>query len=322
MRRISLILAVAMVFCADKALYAQQSVVKNINEYGKFDRWCVREVKESDIIGGKTKYLYEFFGNGDTVVTREPLVKPSSYLWRTNNVLANVAGVYKTNTTVFPEKRGDGYCARIETHVEEVVAFGINMQVVCQGAMLIGDLIEPIKNTKDPLGKVLYGVKFNGRPKALVYDYKADVGHTVVRGTGFSKLKTLDYPDYPEVCIILQKRWEDENGEIHALRVGTGYERIMKNAPQWVDGYSLEIKYGDITSSPAYKEYMGLQKDPSTAFHSLNSKGKNVAVTEEGWASPDVEPNFMVIKFLASCNEAFYGGVGNILWIDNVRLEM
>ncbi|MCM1501649.1 MAG: PCMD domain-containing protein [Bacteroidales bacterium] len=322
MRRITLFLAIVTLFCTEVTADAQQSVVDNINEYGKFDRWCVREVKESDIIGGKIKLLYEFFGNGETIATREPLVKPADYLWRTNNVLANVAGVYKTNTTVFPEKRGDGYCARIETHIEEVVALGINMQVVCQGGMLIGDLVEPIRNTKDPLAKVLYGVNFSGRPRALVYDYKAEVGHIVVKGTGFSKLKTLDYPDYPEICIILQKRWEDRDGNVHALRVGTGHERLMENVTQWVNGHELEVKYGDITSSPYYKEYMSLQTDPDTAYHAINSKGKNVAVVEEGWAGPGVEPNFLIIKFLASCNEAFYGGVGNILWIDNVRLEM
>ncbi|MCM1199503.1 MAG: hypothetical protein NC308_11500, partial [Clostridium sp.] len=135
-------------------------------------------------------------------------------------------------------------------------------------------------------------------------------------------LKTLDYPDYPEICIILQKRWEDRDGNVHALRVGTGHERLMENVTQWVNGHELEVKYGDITSSPYYKEYMSLQTDPDTAYHAINSKGKNVAVVEEGWAGPGVEPNFLIIKFLASCNEAFYGGVGNILWIDNVRLEM
>ena len=34
---------------------AQQSVVDAINEYGKFDKWCRREIKESAVIGGNTK---------------------------------------------------------------------------------------------------------------------------------------------------------------------------------------------------------------------------------------------------------------------------
>lgn len=321
MRRTILFLTFFICCALNLPVSAQMHVVDRINEYGKLDRWCVREVKESDILGGKTKYLYEFYGNGDTLVSRDPLVKPSYYLWRTNNVLACVAGIYKTNTTVFPEKRGDGYCARIETHIEDVEAFGIDMHVVCQGAFLLGDLIEPIKSTKDPMSKVIYGLSFTGRPKALVFDYKAEVGHRVVRGTGFSKLKTMDYPDYPEAVILLQKRWEDEDGNIHALRVGTGYERFTKNVPEWKNGHRIEVKYGDITSDPSYKDYMKLDTDPDRANHAFNRKGKNVPVIEEGWAPDGTEPNYLIVKFLASCQEAFYGGVGNILWLDNIRLD-
>lgn len=322
MRRTTLFLTACFFCVLNLPLNAQQGIVDKINEYGKLDRWSVREVRESDILGGKTKYLYEFYGNGDTLVSRNPLVKPDDYLWRTNNVLACVAGIYKTNTTVFPEKRGDGYCARIETHIEDVEALGIDMHVVCQGAFLLGDLIEPIKSTKDPMTKVVYGIPFTGFPKALVFDYKAEVGHTTVRGTGFSKLKTLDYPDYPEAVILLQKRWEDENGNLHALRVGTGYERFTVNVPEWKNGHRIEVHYGDITADPYYRDYMKLDTDPDRAYHAFNRKGKNVPVIEEGWAPQGTEPNYLIVKFLASCNDAFHGGVGNILWLDNIRLEM
>ena len=310
-------------FCVlNLPLSAQQSIVDKINEYGKLDRWSVREVRESDILGGKTKYLYEFYGNGDTLVSREPLVKPDDYLWRTNNVLACVAGIYKTNTTVFPERRGDGWCARIETHIEDVEALGINLHVVCQGAFLLGDLIEPIKSTKDPMTKVVYGIPFSGFPKALVFDYKAEVGHAVVRGTGFSNIKTLDRLDYPEAVILLQKRWEDEDGTLHALRVGTGQERFIRNVSKWENGHRIEVKYGDITSDPSYKSYMKLETDPDRAYHAFNCKGRNVPVIEEGWAPVGTEPNYLIVKFLASCDEAFHGGVGNVLWLDNISLEM
>jgi hypothetical protein len=304
---------------------AQESIVEQINSYGTFDRWCVREIKESGIIGGKTKYLYEFFGNPtDTLRTgKEPYVAPKGYPWRTNNVLAIVAGVVKTNNTVYPEKRGDGYCARIETHIEEVNAVGIiNMSVTCQGAMLIGKLPEPITGTKDPLSRVLYGVPFTGRPKALRMDLKADVGHEVVRGTGFSPLKNMGYPDYPEIIVILQKRWEEPDGSVHALRVGTAIQRIEENIPTWINDYEMKIEYGDITKKPFYKNYMGLKNNPATAYHALNSKGKNVIIKEDGWADPATEPTHMIILFLTSCGEAFYGGVGNTLWIDNVEVVM
>lgn len=304
--------------------FAQESVVKAINEVGRFDEWCVREVKESVLIGGQTKYLYEFYGDQDTLVTgKTPFRAPEGYLWRTNNVLAIVAGVVKTSNTVFPEKRGDGYCARIETHLEEVKALGIvNMDVTCQGALLVGVLPEPITTTKDPMSKVLYGIPFTGRPSAVRMDYKADVGHETVRGTGFSKLKPMGYPDYAEITVILQKRWEDEDGNVHALRVGTGIERIENDVPEWVNGHEVKIHYGDISGEPFYKDYMGLKTDEESAYHALNSDGENVIILEDGWAAPGTVPTHMMIHFISSCGKAFYGGVGNTLWVDNVEIVM
>ena len=212
---------------------AQQRVVDAINKYGTFDSWSMRQVKESGIIGGATKTLYEFYGNQETVFTgKTPFTAPEGYLWRTNNVLAIVAGVVKTNNTIFPEKRGSGYCARIETHIEEVKALGvINMDVTCQGALLLGVLPEPITTTKDPMAKVFYGIPFTGLPKAVSMDIKADVGHEVIRATGFSKLKAMGYPDFAEITVMLQKRWEDEDGVVHALRVGTAIWRISEDIP-------------------------------------------------------------------------------------------
>ncbi len=305
-------------------LNAQEDVVRAINEYGRFDDWSVRQVKESGLIGGNTKVLYEFYGDRDTTFTgKTPFKAPEDYYWRTNNVLAIVAGVVKTNNTVFPEERGDGYCARIETHIEEVKALGIvNMDVTCQGAILVGALPEPITTTKDPMSKVLYGIPFNSCPKAVRLDYKADVGHEVIRGTGFSRLKPMGYTDEGEMTVMLQKRWEDEDGNIHALRVGTCIERIDRDVPEWRNGYELTIHYGDITGEPFYKEYMGLKTDPETAYHAINSKGDNVIILEEGWAEPGTEPTHLLIHFISSCGKAFYGGVGNTLWIDNVEIIM
>ena len=302
---------------------AQENVVEAINSYGTFDRWSVREVKESGLIGGNVRQLFEFYGDYGAVRTKEPYVAPEGYLWRTNNVLAIVAGVTKTNNTVYPEKRGDGYCARLETHVEAVKVLGmINMDVTCQGAMFIGALEEPIKDTKAPMTKVLYGVPFEGRPSAVTFDYKAEVGHEVVRGTGFSPLKPQGYPDYPLVYMVLQKRWEDGDGNVHALRVGSAIHRFEESTTDWTDGFRVEVKYGDITSEPFYKDYMGLKTDPDTAFYCINGKGEKVMVQEEGWAAPDEEPNYLILTFIASSERAFYGGVGNILWIDNVKVEM
>ena len=322
-RLFNLSTAFFLLTCLD--LSAQENIIEQINSYGNFDRWCVREIQESGLIGGHTKYLYEFYGSpSDTLRTgKTPYESPEGYPWRTNNVLAVVAGVVKTNNTVYPEKRGDGYCARVETHIEEVKALGVvNMDVTCQGVMLVGSLPEPIKDTKSPMSKVDYGFPFTGKPRAVKLDYKADVGHDVIRATGFSKKKNLGVPDWAEVTVVLQKRWEDEDGNVHALRVGTGIERIMEDVPQWKNGHEIKIHYGDITSEPFYKEYMGLKTDPDLVWYTVNSKGRKVIVQEEGWADEDTKPNHMMIYFISSCGKAFYGGVGNTVWIDNVEVVM
>ena len=94
----------AMLMCAMTAK-AQEDIVRKINEGGKFDKWCVREIKESAIIGGQTEYLYEFYGNQDTLVTgKKPFKAPEGYLWRTNNVLAVVAGLYFTYESITPNQ--------------------------------------------------------------------------------------------------------------------------------------------------------------------------------------------------------------------------
>lgn len=317
-------LILAFITMSAAVSHAQQDIIDSINSYGTFDKWCTREVKESGIIGGQRKVLYEFYGDySNTFTGKTPYSAPEGYLWRTNNVLAIVAGIVKTNNTVFPEKRNEGYCARIETHIEEVKVLGsINMDVVCQGAIMIGELPEPITTTKDPMSKVLYGIPFNGCPKALEFDYKANVGNEVIKGTGFCKLQPQGYKDYAEVTFMLQKIWEEEDGSIHALRVATGIERIMESTSDWINGHRVELHYGDITKEPFYKDYMGLKTNPETAYRAVNSKGKVVIIQEHGWAPAGTEPNNMKIHFITSYGKAFYGGVGNTLWLDNVKVIM
>ena len=92
--------------------------------YGDMDNWIVREIHESGIIGGNTKWLYEL-GPSDTIVGNTAFRNMGGSPWATSNVMAKVAGVVKTNTSVFPEKRGDGMCARMETRYESVKVFGL-----------------------------------------------------------------------------------------------------------------------------------------------------------------------------------------------------
>ena len=96
----------------------------------------------------------------------------------------------------------------------------------------------------------------------------------------------------------------------------------MKDATEWKNGYQVKLHYGDITGEDFYKEYMGLKTDPKTAYHALNSAGKDRIIQEEGWAEPGTEPTHMLLHFITSCGEAFYGGLGNTLWLDNVQIVM
>ena len=309
--------------CCMLPAQTDNEIIQSINRYGTFDNWTVREIKESGIIGGRTKYLYEFYGQPtDTLRGNMAFYAPKGYYWRTNNVMANVMGVVKCSITDFPEKRGEGWCLRIETHTEKVKALGIvNMEVTCQGAFLLGKLDEPIRDTKNPMTKPEYGMEFHSRPKALIFDYKCDVGHEVIRGTGFSALKPMGIKDYPQATLLLQKRWEDEDGKIHALRVGTGIKVFYQNEKDWVNGYRQEIHYGDISKEPWFEPEMDIISGTKTMY-AKNSRGKKVVVTEEGWADADETPNYMIISFISSIGDAFYGGVGNTLWLDNVKLEM
>ena len=51
-------------------------------------------------------------------------------------------------------------------------------------------------------------------------------------------------------------------------------------------------------------------------------KGKVVVIQEEGWAPEGTAPTHMILHFITSCGKAFYGGVGNTLWLDNVKIIM
>lgn len=137
--------------------------------YGDMDQWIVREIYESGVIGGATKHLYEL-GPKDTIRGNNAFQNQGGSPWANSNVLAKVAGVVKTNTSVFPEQRGNGWCARMETRMESVKVLGIvDIEVVAAGSLFLGTMHEPIKGTKIP--KVCYLVGYlsraNQRPSGL-----------------------------------------------------------------------------------------------------------------------------------------------------------
>ena len=287
--------------------------------YGDMDNWIVREIHESGIIGGNTKWLYEL-GPSDTIVGNTAFRNMGGSPWATSNVMAKVAGVVKTNTSVFPEKRGDGMCARMETRYESVKVFGlVDIEVIAAGSVFLGTVHEPIKGTKNPQAMLQSGVPFSKKPKALRFDYKVKAApeKNRVRSTGFSRKSTVAGQDSLAVILLLQKRWEDEEGNVYSKRVGTMVQRYTESTPDWVNDATYPILYGNITSKPEYKPYMRIQVEER---YTLNSKGKSVPIQEVGWAEPGEAPTHMVLQFTSSHGGAYIGSPGNTFWIDNLEL--
>ncbi|MFS6558648.1 PCMD domain-containing protein [Parabacteroides distasonis] len=287
--------------------------------YGDMDNWIVREIHESGIIGGNTKWLYEL-GPSDTIVGNTAFRNMGGSPWATSNVMAKVAGVVKTNTSVFPEKRGDGMCVRMETRYESVKVFGlVDIEVIAAGSVFLGTVHEPIKGTKNPQAMLQSGVPFSKKPKALRFDYKVKAApeKNRVRSTGFSRKSTVAGQDSLAVILLLQKRWEDAEGNVYSKRVGTMVQRYTESTPDWVNDATYPILYGNITSKPEYKPYMRIQVEER---YTLNSKGKSVPIQEVGWAEPGEAPTHMVLQFTSSHGGAYIGSPGNTFWIDNVEL--
>ena len=300
---------------ASLGAFAEEELVK----FGNFDSWITRSIKESVLVGGKTQTLYEIGPKGSFDGARAYTNQGGSP-WGCSNVFAKVAGVVKTNVSVYPDKHQGGQCAKLTTHIVSAKAIGvINISVLATGGIFLGTLLEPITGSSNPMSKMSIGIPFTKRPKAVKFDYKYNSpGTERIRETGFSKRQKVSGKDMGQVTCLLQKRWEDADGNIHALRIGTMRHFFTQNC-DWKEGQTFNIHYGDITHESFYKPDMGLMSG-STGFYGLNSKGKNVPVTEEGWASPDETPTHIVLKFDSSHGGAYVGTIGNTLWVDNVKL--
>lgn len=286
--------------------------------YGDFSQWITRNITESKVIGGKTKTVYAV-GPTKTINGNTAYSNQGGSPWASSNVYAKVSGVVKGSNTVSPATLNGNKVAKLETKMEQVKVLGLlNMDVMVAGTLFLGHIFEPITSTKVPFGKMEMGIPYTKRPKALVFDYKVDMPatNTRVKATGFGSKKTLQGRDQAEVYVLLQKRWEDEKGNIYAHRVGTGRERYSKSIP-WTKGHELKIQYGDITKTPGYKSWMGLL-DGEKAYYARNSKGKMVKVHEVGWGTPDETPTHVLVMASSTCGEPFVGTEGIALYIDNI----
>lgn len=289
-------------------------------KYGDMNSWVTRHIKESGVIGGKSKTVYAI-GPNTTINTGKAYHNMGGSPWATSNVLAKVSGVTKTSNAVSPAVRsGSNRCAKLETKYEHVKVLGlINMDVMVAGSMFLGQMLEPISSTKSPYKKMIMGIPYTKRPNYLVFDYKVDCPNvnTRVKSSGFGSKKTLQGRDKAVVFVFLQRRWEDAQGKIHAKRVGTGGETYSRTTP-WKNGHQLKIHYGNASAQPGYAPFLAL-RNGSNAYYTKNSKGKMVPVIEEGWDDPKATPTHAVVMFSAGSGEPYVGTEGLTLYVDNVK---
>ena len=291
-------------------------------KYGNFENWVTRVIPESKILGGHKKNLYEIAPT-TTIEGNKAYKNMGGSPWATSNVLANVMGVVKGSNAVFPDTRAGGNkCAKLSCIMEHCKAIGIiNIDVVVAGSIFLGEFMEPVKSTSEPYSKMEMGIPFTGRPSALQFDYRLQIpeGNSRTYSSGFGKKKTYTGNDCAEVYIILQRRWEDEEGNLYAKRVGTGRQHLTTSTNGWKNNYRVPVWYGDITSRPDYKPYMGLISEDKS-YYARNSKGKMVPVKEVGWDAPDATPTHLLVMASAGSGTAYIGTLGLNLWVDNFAL--
>ncbi len=303
------------VLCAIEAYGLRLEPIK----YGDFSNWVTRDVKESRLLGGKKKTLYEIAPARHIPGENRAYSNEGGSPWATSNAYAKVSGIVKGSGTVEPAVIGGNKVAKMQARMEEVKVLGIiNMDVMVAGTIFLGKIDEPITSPKGPFAKMEMGIPYRKRPVALVYDFQVNMPatNTRVKSTGFSSKKTLQGRDNAEVYVLLQKRWEDEKGNLFAHRVGTGRERYNKTIP-WTKQHQLPIHYGDISHESWFKPWMGLLNG-SKAYYARNSKGKLVPVNEVGWAPADAQPTHVLVMASSSCGEPYVGTEGLTLYIDNV----
>lgn len=309
--RVALTLLLAAVSLSAAAIPYSPEYLQSVGEgkvqylsNGDFESWSTKVIKESRILGGKTVNLMNLGGP-----------------WGSSNVWAKVSGVTKTNVSVYREAHaGHGSCVKLYTHIVEAKVLGIiNIKVLAAGSIFLGNTIQPIRDTKNPMAKLNAGQPFTGRPKALVFDYKTHiVAGDRIRQNGITKGSTVKGQDMADCVLYLQKRWEDAQGNIYAKRVGTMVHRWSKST-DWQHNARFTIHYGDIRGEKFYSSAWALTSGAQTKY-ARNSKGNMVPVKEVGWAAADETPTHIVLQFDSSHGGAYVGSVGNTLWVDNVRL--
>lgn len=287
--------------------------------YGNMDSWVTRYITESKMFSGKTKVIYAIAPT-DTIYGAIPFIYgEGNNPWSVSNAYASVLGWTKVSGTTRPERRGKGWCCRMDCKLEDVVAMKIDLKLQIAGTIFLGKTYEPVplKAANDPYSVVEMGVPFTRCPKAVQLDYKAKVddSNVITYAKATANPKQRQGRDCAEVYAFLQHRWE-KDGKIYSERVATAYERIWNDVPEWQNAHRVPFRYGDITEQANYKDYEGLNYHK---FRAKNTNGVMVPVEEVGYNSK-AKPTHLVLMLSSGCYEAFIGHDGNIFWVDNVGL--
>lgn len=271
------------------------SAQERVEVLSDFESWKTKQIKESSLIGGRTKTLYKLGGT-----------------WDCSNAHAKAMGVEKVSVSVRPEMRGEGTCCRMQSTLEEVSAVGINFKALATGSIYTGTMLDVVgmKHSSDPNSAIDMGVPFTDRPAALVLDYKALIQDaTAVYAPAKTKVKEVSGRDKGHITLILQHRWE-ENGHVYAYRVGTAVKYINQTT-DWKNDFRLPIEYGEAGKN---------QKALSNNRHKThNSKGQMVCIEEVDFRE-DVQPTHLIVQISAGSMAPFTGCPGNTVWVDNIRL--
>ena len=288
--------------------------------FGDFEQWAVRYVTESQIIGGQEKTLY-VIGPTDTVRGNE-VYDYKNTIWSTSNAFAKVMGVVKISNNVTPDNGPMGKCAKLATQIATCKVAGmLNIKVLAAGSIYWGKMLEPVTGVSDPFAFIDWGIPFTKRPKALVLNYKSNIPNTgkLVKGT---TTRTIEFDGYDpaEILFVLQYRWEDDKGNIHAKRVGTVIYHVDQSSDGWMKDFRIPVIYGDARESADYQPYMDLLSGERTMY-AINSKGKKKPILEEAWADADCPVTHAIMWLTSGSCGAFTGALDNVLWVDEVRLE-
>jgi len=286
--------------------------------YSSLDNWYFRKLKESSLLSGETIDLYGVGKISHEADLFDLKLKDKTSPWGTTNVYAKMV-LDVGNTRVSPEKRGDGYCARLETKIRKDNIAGFEVEVLLAGTLFLGETAEPVKGLKDPEKNASQGIPFTGMPKAVKFDYKYHVGKNRVVAT--TNVKPVAGEDRTDFAIILQKRWEDKDGNVFATRIGGNRQFFTGTVNQWVNGTTFPVYYGDATTLPQYdSKTMGLI--PSVGIvYVKNSKGVLVPLVETGWGKPGEKPTHIIMYFTSSYEGMKYtGSTESVFWVDNIEL--